>query len=345
MPTLWPFAPRSELIEAISWRTDVLRTKASEQRLCLRDIPRREFSLSHIASQADSALARQLMRGDGDWLLPDWTQIRSAPAYTGAPVSLPDGPVVIWLDARTNEMTTVTSSTLGTVLTPRSVARIMPVLTARLIDAWQQSRPAGPWAEMSATFETALGPDLAAPLYPQYAGHDFVNVRNVIGSAAFTESLQWPVETVDNDFGRPKDIRTRDLADVRYAMRWHSLTDAAAADVRSWIYSRRGRWKAFWLPSWAHDMRKLSGDGASLTVDQHDPHETHIAALIGGVLYPRRVASAPGTSLTLDSALPAGPVERLSYLRLVRFDADRVEFRHAAGAGVAVSVPCVEVPA
>lgn len=344
---VWPFAPLSEVVETASWLTDVLRTRSSEQRQNLRAVPRRELSYTHNLSDADVALAREYMRAADDWYVPDWTRMVHALAVSGGPVALPDGPAVIWRSPRDFEPVTATGGYLGPVLGAYGMVRIIPAYRARMVDGWTSARKAGGWSQGSVTFEIAEGVLEEGALYPQYQGHDFLNSPQIIGNSTFSEGLNWQQDVIDNQVAAPVGIRTLTYADVPFMVRWWSRDIAA---VRAWVNSRRGRWRSFWLPSWAHDMRKLSGSGASLTVDQYDAAEGHIAALIGGILYPRGIQHASrnssGTwSITLDSALPAGDVARLMYLRHARFDSDRVEFQHKAAAGVSVAVPCIEVPA
>ena len=74
-----------------------------------------------------------------------------------------------------------------------------------------------------------------------------------------------------------------------------------------------------------------------------------------GTSYYRRVLSTSiGTpissrttiNMTIDSSLTLtlANTERVSLLRCVRFDADRIELQHQANAGTAVQVPIIEVP-
>ena len=60
------------------------------------------------------------------------------------------------------------------------------------------------------------------------------------------------------------------------------------------------------------------------------------------------VSGNPTFDLTIDSALgvavTAAAFGRISFLRCARFDADRIELLHRPGEGLAVAVPCIEVP-
>lgn len=347
MPTVWPFRPRSELVEAVEWLTNILPAFDTEERLCLRDSPLREFTISHISTQPEQALAREIARGDGVLLLPEWSRQVVANAYPGAPVALPDGPVLIWQSITGWEQSTVSGGVLGAVATPLSSVRIMPLLTCRVTDAWRNDRPAGRLSEQGVTLQTADG-DFSEDdtLYPIYTGHPFVTDCPVVGSSTANEGLSWENDTTDNGIALPDDVRASGWANETFTMRWYSRN---VATLRKWIYSRRGRYLPFWLPSWADDMPDAVAAGASLQTSHYDPTERHVACIIDGSIHPRYVTDAAFDSgsgtwvLTLFSALPAGTLQRAMYLRLVRFNADRIEFRHAAAAGVSVAVQCVRV--
>lgn len=74
MAELWPFAAHGAVTEVLEWRTDVLQSQTSEQRLSLRSAPREVLTLRHrldgpgLAQAA--ALARRVMRQE--WIVPLW---------------------------------------------------------------------------------------------------------------------------------------------------------------------------------------------------------------------------------------------------------------------------------
>ena len=344
----WPFKPRAELIEACEWLTDVSQSYDTEERASLREIPLREFTLTHIAGEELQTQARTLARSVRTILVPEWPRQIIGDAYEGASVPLPDGPVLVWRSETDYDQTEVYGGVMGTIARNSYGVRILPLLVCRITDGWGNQRPAGKWAEMSLGVQTADGADDSDDsLYPLYDGLSLVTDRVVIGSGSATEGVTWSVESIDNGIALPVDVRESSFAEERYTVRWYkSRADYPA--LRAWIYSRRGRWLAFWLPSWVDDVQNPERVGGYILADTYRTDETRLAIVIGGTIYPREVLSATLVSgrwqIQLDSAIPAGTIEKIMYLRRVRFNADRIEFRHAAAEGVSVAVQCVQVP-
>jgi uncharacterized protein YegL len=74
MADLWPFATHGVATEVLEWRTDVLRSQSSEQRLSLRSAPREVLTLRHRLDGAGLAQALALARRGmaQDWIVPLW---------------------------------------------------------------------------------------------------------------------------------------------------------------------------------------------------------------------------------------------------------------------------------
>ncbi|MCR9267794.1 MAG: VWA domain-containing protein, partial [Alphaproteobacteria bacterium] len=74
MAELWPYAAHEAATEVLDWRTDVLRSEASEQRLSLRSAPREVLTLRHRLDGPGLAQAAALARRgiSGDWIVPLW---------------------------------------------------------------------------------------------------------------------------------------------------------------------------------------------------------------------------------------------------------------------------------
>ena len=149
-------------------------------------------------------------------------------------------------------------------------------------------------------------------------------------------------------------------------MRWHVFSATDISALRAWIASRYGRWLAFWQSTWQNDLKVAADIGAAATTLRvfAPPGATSLGrtafdleiATPAGILLRQvtnasagpTVSSRPTVDLTLASALGSAVTTaafgRISYLRCARFDADRIELLHRPGEGLAVSVPCIEVP-
>jgi len=69
MSFIWPYAPMDVMTERLQWLTDVLQARSAEQRICMREIPRRAFSMSHMMSAARYSEAQQTVREEEDFLM------------------------------------------------------------------------------------------------------------------------------------------------------------------------------------------------------------------------------------------------------------------------------------
>lgn len=380
--SLWPFVPLDEAIEVLEWKTDVLRARAGEQRHRLRERPRRQWHFRHWLDADGQATARALVRSATAFEVPDWTQvIYGGPVSAGSSVALTFSTsglglasgqkVVLWSGILDNEVCTLanvspTGVVIESVATTRSATGIYRVDGAHAGAELTFDRPAGRLQMASIAFEASAVEQHAATTYGQYRGHDVLPLPAVVGAGTLAESLVWPREVFDNLTGTPATEKARDVADEKFTMRWHATRPEDVAAQRAWICSRYGRWLAFWLPSWQRDLTAAANVGSSdTTLRVFAPKG---ATSLGrttcdleiettGTLYRRRITAAsagpsvsgrPTIDLTMDSpfgvAVSVAAFGKISYLRCVRFDADRIEFLHRARAGIAVTIPCIEVP-
>ena len=370
---VWPFIPRQTLNEGLEWATDVFRAKASEQRIALRTHPRRSFQFAHYLNDTDSNYARTLIRnaqgGDGFWV-PDWTQaetVASITGGTGVAISVDLTSVqygdyaIIWESVYKNEVVEVTQGSPENVLTGDVVD---DYTTPYIMPVWMGDAPQGLSVERqpkninsaALTFILSDDYDISASSYPSYRSNDLMTDVPVISSGTFTEVEAFPVSTFGNSVGVFEYIRGRDSIDYTYQMRWHLFNQSDLYALRQWLHSRKGRQKAFWLPTYAKDLEPASISGTTVTVYNDvlaRPAGYDIEIYSGGTKYQRQVtAAASGTpvggrstvDLTIDSSVPVSDAERISYLICSRLDSDRIELNHTNGAGTVIAVPCREIP-
>jgi uncharacterized protein YegL len=74
MAELWPFPAHGTVTEVLEWRTDVLQSRESEQRLSLRSAPREILTLRHRLDRSGLAQALSMARRGmaQDWVVPLW---------------------------------------------------------------------------------------------------------------------------------------------------------------------------------------------------------------------------------------------------------------------------------
>lgn len=370
---VWPFRPRTPIVEALEWSTDVFRAKAAEQRISLRERPRRVFQYGYFFRDESSAYARNLIRdaqgADGFWV-PDWTQaetVSSIAAGSGVSISVDLSAVkygdnaLIWESQSKHEVVSVTQASpentlIGDVADSYTNPQIMPVWQGDTPEGLTVSRQPSHINNAAVSFILDEDFDIAASSFPTYRTHDVLTDSPIISSGTFEERESFPMESVGNAVGSLEYFQARDLVDFTFQMRWHTKTQAELYALRQWLHSRRGRQKAFWQSTYAKDLEVSNISGTTVTVFDdilgRSPN-FDIEVLSGGVSYYRQVTAAvAGTpvggrstlDLTVDSSLPVSSADRVSYLICSRFDTDRIELLHEAGVGTVVAVPCREIP-
>jgi hypothetical protein len=377
MTQIWPFIPRDELIEALEWRTDIIQAKSAEQRIAIREAPRRVFNMDHHLTEYEYTSAKAMMREAETFYVPDWAQSTAVgPVSPGSSVLIAGdftdvqfGDVaVLWESLRNFEQVDITldsnGATLATVVNVYASARLIPLWLAHCPEGLLASRSAGGIVQSSVAMNVYENTDLALSTYTQYRSLDVVPSCPIVAGGSFEESLQWPLSAFDNDQSIPEYIRQRTYPNLIFNMRWHLTTRAETYVLRQWLHSRRGRQKAFWLSSWGNDYEPAASILASTTLKIYALDGTTGLGFTGafdieivstaGVSYYRRVSVAqlstpiggrPVIDLTINSTLTLtlANIKRISILRCARFEADRIELLHQAAVGTIVAVPCIEI--
>lgn len=378
---VWPFKSREVFTESLAWRTDIIRAKGSEQRFALRRDPRRVFDIQHTLTAPEYTAARALVRQDEQFQVPDWPLAIDAGAVApgaSVPIAIDEPDInlsagdsaVLWQSSSQYELVMIDSvDSAGVVLTAvlgtYTRATFVPAYTANAPEGLRGARPAGAYMSGDIEFLITYARAVEESSYATYRGHDLVDDCPVVASQSFNEPINWPYESVDNELGVARFFNTRNIPDPVYMMRWHVFTRTALYELRKFLNSRRGRWKAFWLSSFGRDFELAAGISSVATTVQvfapagvidlgRDSFDINIHTAAGD--YYRQVLSyLPGSDvdgkptlvLTIDSALgdnlQVDDVERVSYLRCLRFNADRIELEHKAASGVSVAVPVLEI--
>jgi len=375
MSTAWPFEPLSGVIEELEWLTDIIPSKAGEQRIALRTAPRRTFNLSHILTDYQALSARTLIIGaqaDGGFLAPDWAQATAhgpQAAGTNIPFTAPANVIMgdqalLWESDILNEVITITTDSNGThidVTLSYTDALLIPLWGAHSANGVAIERSGAQLNAVSIALTTYEHMDVGASTYAQYLSNDIVpDCAKIDG---LSESVDWQKSEFDNSTSITEYLRARTTADVKYTMSWRVTTPEEYYELLQWLHSRRGRQKVFWLSSRGHDFELSTAtiSGTSILVYRRpgltalDLADFHIDITnAAGVSIYRMVTAVTVTSslngrarlaLTISASASVSSPRRISMMRLTRFDADRIELDHRAGEGTTVKVPCIEVAA
>lgn len=328
------------------------------------------------------ALIRANQGAEGFWL-PDWTQavyVGELEASSAPRIDVADDLdigdyAVVWESDTRYEVVEVEADSGGYALDALTNsyqrAYFLPAVAAQCPEGISVDRGPGSarykTTSLSLSFVCAQGRDLAEPVAASYRGFDVLDACPVAGDGQLEESLAWPLSEFDNGQNAPHYIRERNLPNMGYQMRWHVFTREEKFALKQWLYWRRGRQRAFWMSSRARDLEPAAAVGAVdlvisvfafpelVGLGRTEAFDIEVKARSGQSLY-RRVTGLTGGApvagratvdmaidASLGQALQLADIARISFLRCTRLDVDRVELLHRAGAGMAVSVPCIEV--
>lgn len=377
---LWPFPAAQEITEVLEWRTDVLTSRAAEQRIALRPLPREIVTFQHRCDALGLARAAELARAGfaGDWYVPLWQMAvqpdadlaqgameiavdTSASDFRGGSLA------AIAVDGREAAVVTIASvqpdrlvlaEPLGPQLPAAMVAAariaIAPVRQGVLTSPVEIARRRQSDGVITASFHLHDAPELPAPALPTYLGRPVQTDPGLI-RAPITATLRRAVEYVDNGFGPVVIEPLRDVFERGEAITLKAQGAAERWALRRWLWSLRGRQASFWLPSWGRELQLRTAITSGSTLMRVVP-VAELAAYVGraillempGGLRFRTITAAVAEGadhrLTLSSSLgePVAATTRGHFLVLVRSDADRIEIRHGAVASE-VTLPVVEV--
>lgn len=376
---VWPFIPQTEHRETLEWQTDVLPSFNNEQRLALRTAPRQAFSHefqldTYQFSKAKAIATQWAHRVYG---IPVWAEAtRVGPLLAGTTELMLD---TSGADYRDNDIVLVWESDTHfvaaenlQVLSDRIVlklpledsyqnAYVAPLRFARTPQGMSFRRNAHDITVANATFQVVQNKDLGAAVgYPQYRGKDVLTDRTILVSD-LNERISRSVDEFDNGSGPiAVDIKNSWVSSAK-AITFDTLTRAQRWAARRWIHSRRGRQKAFWLPSWNPDLILLEDvgpTGAALTVRPigyplyYGVKDIMVQLKNGSRVFARVLSGSVDSNgnevLSLAAQVGTGftvaDVELICFMSHVRLNTDRVEIRHTYAGRATTVVPVMETP-
>lgn len=376
---VWPFSPQASVSETLEWKTNILQAYEGEQRLALRPAPRQGFSYkflldSHQFSRAKAITTQWAHRVYG---VPVWTNlefigplaagITEIAVDTTAADYRDNDVILVWDNDEYYEAVETTEISPGKVglklplSKPYQNAYVMPLRFGRTYGGAKFSRNASDIAESKVSFSITENISLASSSFPQYREIDVLTDRSVV-VGSFDENIIRDVEVIDNTAGTVVVDTKTNYPLHKQKISWHTTDKADLWRVKQWIYSRRGKQKTFWLPSWSRDLEMLevmAAQSAAFTVKPigyplyYGIKDVMLITKAGEVFYRRVLGGSVNDDgnevLSIDRALgttvyPAD-VEIFCFMSLVRFDADRVKISHTQAGNAKISITVVEVPA
>lgn len=377
---LWPFVPDTGYDETMEWKTDLLDSFNNEQRLALREAPRQTFSHKFLLDEQQFSRAKAIstqwahrVYGIAVWdevtpLLNGLTAGSSFIAFDTANADYRDDDLIMLWASDTNlaalEITTVTPTGVNLKLPldknwPKCY--IAPLRFARTLSGVEYSRAANKYITAKTQFIVTQNKDLGDNgSFPTYRGKPVMTDRSaVVGD--LSEKIVRTIDMFDNGSG-PIQI---DIASnwVRF-MQTISFIKNNKADVwklRKWIHARRGKQRAFWLPSWNRDLvilQNVASTASSITVSPigyplyYTVKDIMIQLLNGTRIFARVTSGstdndgneALSLSAQIGTAFATTDIDFVCFMSHVRFDTDLVTFNHRDVGQVSTSIALAETP-
>lgn len=367
--TAWLWGPNGEILERLEWLTGVLTSyNANEQRQQLRATPRRSFEYDTLIDGSERRLAENVLFGAQGraYAVPVWfdgDRLQSPVSIGATSITVETegrdyhagGIAILTTDSKNYEIVEI--NTVGadsiTLVRPTErawsalVTRIYPVRIARLASETRLARFTGEAAYGRLRWQCTDISSYTAATETTYRGFPVLDskpnwnediTQDYTRKLAVIDALTGPV-TYDDESGLPVMVQSH---------KWSLVDRAEIAAFRQWLYARRGRLSAFWLPSWANDMVMTSDlvnpgtafdiewQGYTLQVGRDIGRRDIRIELNSGAVFYRRIINAIETDadterVTIDTALginiTPSDVRSISWMTLSRLEADAIEMQ------------------
>lgn len=377
---LWPFVPDTGYEETMEWKTDLLNSFNNEQRLALREAPRQTFSHKFLLDEQQFSRAKAIstqwahrVYGIAVWdevtpLLNGLTAGSSFIAFDTANADYRDDDLIMLWSSDTNlaalKITTVTSTGVNLEVPldknwPKCY--IAPLRFARTLSGVEYSRAANKYITAKAQFLVTQNKDLGDNgSFPMYRGKPVMTDRSaVVGDVS--EKIARTIDMFDNGSG---PIQIDIVSNWARFMQTISFIKNNKADVwklRKWIHARRGKQRAFWLPSWNRDLvilQDVASTASSIAVSPigyplyYTVKDIMIQLLNGTRIFARVTSGITDNdgnetlslSEQIGTTFTTTDVDFVCFMSHVRFDTDRVTFNHRDVGQVSTSIPLAETP-
>lgn len=371
MPDLWPFVPRIDVKDVLSFKTDIRRTRVGEVRDGMRDA-RRIISMEFFLDDSKNALAESIFRANvaGDLLVPLW------PEMTKYTVAKPIGETVFAVDNPSDyllggyaaiafaseSIEAVQITDIGqhsiTVASPSTFAvdAVIPVGAAYFVGGLGGSRIFTGMSARTAEFAFRNDLHIGETPFDQYLGADLVTDPSVI-AAPVESNISMARVFVDNESGPVVIEPMRDIIDGTSKIVYIDHGMAAMIRRRMWLRYMRGRDKSFWIPTWGNDLTMTAPANNTQSYIDVSPLQGSHLAMVGRhiVIYdgagfmPRKITA----SFVVGQSWRLGidPLDRqveadvgVMFLSRMRLDADKVEMATTGIYYMETTLPVVEVP-
>lgn len=366
---LWSYLPdwSNPITERLEWQTDVLSAyDGSEQRVALRQAPRRSIEFSFLIvgdTQRRDVEVKLWANGAKLWDVPLWTDT----VYSDASVSAGSNTIMVTtthLDFVAGNKVLLQSSTgrfhLSTIATVNSNSLILseylaadwpietavtPVRSGYLDPSQQVTRFTGDaiYDVVRFTFDD-VSTYTADDGSGVYRGYPVVAIASTWAND-LTLNYERKMQTVDFGNNIFRDDESG-LPAMIHSHTWMLKSREEISNFRAFLYARRGRLNACWLPTFQNDLQivdTITSGSLQINIENcsyTDLYQMHInrrdirIELVSGTLIYRRIIASSIINddveqITIDAALGVDlaidDIERISFMSFCRLEADSIE--------------------
>lgn len=380
MTNVWPFPPQRELKERVDWKTEVIRCRAGEQRICLRSVPRTEIELDFqfLPGEIEAATTMARQWGADEFYLPLWHDHDRVGALAPGQTTITldttkrryvDGGKAFLMDQdggfEVVDIVAVTPTELQLaepyVVYGYGNAVVAPCHPAHFKDPFGFRKFSAEYFTGSAEFilTADLGVAGANP-FPTFEDAYVLSDRPLTTSSS-KEVQQREFEGFPNLAGPIFYSKSYTYPVGSSNMTWSFDSREELWAFRQWMQVVKGKQGSFYAPRWTRDFVL---DQASLAADDflyvkqngfQDHSYTGPVCLVraDGTLKFLRVTGwayeGPGIDrMLLDAPLgedvDTQDVELITRMPRMRFNSDRIEYAYKTGGSIDVRLPVMEVP-
>jgi hypothetical protein len=376
--SVWPYMAQVAWSEVLEFKTNIISCYGKEQRIALRTNPRVTLKYVYQLSEREFSKSKALTNSSAHRALgvPDWFQGAEIGALALGAVEVlfntseldfrAGESVIIWDSHNSYEAIQITDVLSDRVLlrlpTTQVFTRAMiaPLKVAMAKNGFQFQRSSYPVIETTATFTVTKNSDLSFALpFPVYRSAVVFNQPSIL-QGSLAESMERPVEVFDNGTSVPLNQVLDAWVRYRSVLSFSAISRTEYNTMRSFIHSRNGKQKSFWVPSFNNDLTLTTdiGVGATAIFVQTVNYEQNygitdilIELKNGGTVYARVLSGVSsgivdtlGLDASMATAIQISDVARIMFLNLVRFDSDSVEIKHTYAGNATANIPIVWVP-
>ena len=368
---IFPFIPTPDFTETLEWMTDISSTRLGEQRMALRDAPRQSFDyrvyLDNRAHSQYKVLGKAWAHNQ--FGVPVWIEhTKGLTIAAGASTIYVDttiadyragGVAIIWQSTDAYEAIEIDQVytdrivLLRTVINSYSNAFVAPMIFAIAKDGLNIDR-----IDRTNAFGSVKFMSMENRAYPStpatvYKGYDVLTDPNcLVGS--LTERMHRPTVEVDNGQGPVVVDTQQDYTNHAQTLGRIATDRASIWALRQWLHYRRGKQKAFWLPSHNLDLvvtaqvtesqTLLETENVGLGIYGEFPISVRIHTTKG--TFYRDITGASSTAVTIDSPIGEHAPEdfiRIDFMTLVRFNSDKITITYQSGRAAKLNIPLMSV--